>query len=86
MFREMVVSKKKAKLSLCLTNLALHHEGVWGSGGIDAHIPDLCILGNEWSASRLGCFTPGERAGGIGWIGGWVGLRIGLDDVQRTKM
>jgi hypothetical protein len=27
----------KVKLSLCLTNWALHHEGVWGSGCIDPH-------------------------------------------------
>jgi hypothetical protein len=26
---------KKAKLSLCLTNSALCHEGIWGSGCID---------------------------------------------------
>jgi hypothetical protein len=25
----------KVKFSLCLTNLALRHEGVWGSGFID---------------------------------------------------
>jgi hypothetical protein len=29
------------KLSLRLTNYALRHEGVWGSGGIDQHFLDL---------------------------------------------
>jgi hypothetical protein len=32
---------KKLKLSLCLTNQALHHEGVWGSGCIDPRFLDL---------------------------------------------
>jgi hypothetical protein len=30
------------------------------------------LAGGEWSASRLGRFTPGERATGTNWIGGWV--------------
>jgi hypothetical protein len=29
------------KLSLCLTNEELRHEGVWGSRCIDPHFPDL---------------------------------------------
>jgi hypothetical protein len=36
-----VKEKKKVKLSLCLTNQALRHEDVWGSGHIDPHILDL---------------------------------------------
>jgi hypothetical protein len=28
---------------------------------------------------------PGERASGTPWIGGWVGPRTGLDDVERRK-
>jgi hypothetical protein len=35
--------------------------------------------GGEWSASRTCRFTPGERAPGTHWIGGWVGPRAGLD-------
>jgi hypothetical protein len=42
-------NKVKVKLSLCLTNYPLRHEGVWGSGCIDPRILDL---GGEWSASR----------------------------------
>jgi hypothetical protein len=50
---------------------------------------DVCIhvfltsalAGSEWSASRSGRFTPGTH-----WIGGWVGLRIGLEDVERRKI
>jgi hypothetical protein len=33
------------ELSLCLTNYALRHEGVWGSGCINPHFLDL---GTSW--------------------------------------
>jgi hypothetical protein len=39
----------------------------------------------EWSASRHGRFTPGEKVPGTHWIGGWVGPRAGLDDVEKRK-
>jgi hypothetical protein len=42
--------------------------------------------GGEWSASRLGRFTPGERATGTHWIGGWVGPRAVLDAVVKKKI
>jgi hypothetical protein len=35
----------KVKLSLCLTNSALRHEDVWGSGCTDPHFLDL---GTSW--------------------------------------
>jgi hypothetical protein len=38
------------------------------------------------SASHPGRFTPGERAPGTHWIGGWVGPRTGIDDVERRKV
>jgi hypothetical protein len=41
------------------------------------------LVGGEWSASRRGRFTPGERAAGTHWIGGWVGPRAGLDDMEK---
>jgi hypothetical protein len=41
--------------------------------------------GGEWSASRPGRFTPGERALSTHWIGGWVGPTAGLDDVENIK-
>jgi hypothetical protein len=44
------------------------------------------LFGNEWSASRPGYFIPGERTLGVHWIGGWVGHRAGLDDVERRKI
>jgi hypothetical protein len=45
----------------------------------------MALIGGEWSASRPGRFTPGERAPGTHWIGGWVCLRTGLDDVEKRK-
>jgi hypothetical protein len=43
------------------------------------------LAGGEWLVSRPGRVTPGERAPGTHWIGGWVGLRAGLDDVEKRK-
>jgi hypothetical protein len=43
------------------------------------------LVGGEWSTSRPGRFTPGERAAGTHWIGGWVDLRAGLDDLEKRK-
>jgi hypothetical protein len=43
------------------------------------------LVGGEWSASRSGRFTPGERASGTLWIGIWVGPRARLDDVKKRK-
>jgi hypothetical protein len=31
-------------------------------------------------------FTPREGDPGTHWIGGWVGPRTGLDDVERRKI
>jgi hypothetical protein len=58
-------------------------------GGVDAYIHVFftsALDGGEWSASRPTRFTPGERAPGAYWIGGWVGPRTGLDDVERQNM
>jgi hypothetical protein len=40
----------------------------------------------EWTPSRSDSFTPGERASGTHWIGGWVGPRDSLDDVEKRKL
>jgi hypothetical protein len=37
------------------------------------------LAGGEWSASRPDPFTPGTH-----WIGGCVGPRAGLDDVENN--
>jgi hypothetical protein len=44
---------KKVKLSLCLTNQALRHEGVWGNAYIDLRFLDL---GTIWRLAVS--FTP----------------------------
>jgi hypothetical protein len=43
------------------------------------------LVGGEWSASRPSRFTPGESAPGTHLLGGWVGHRAGLDDVEKRK-
>jgi hypothetical protein len=54
--------------------------------GVDVYIHIFltsALAGGEWSASRPGLFTPGERVPGTHWIGGWVDPRAGLDDVEK---
>jgi hypothetical protein len=43
------------------------------------------LVGGEWSAWRPGRFTIGGRATSNLWIGGEVGPRAGLDDVEKRK-
>jgi hypothetical protein len=38
--------------------------------------------GGDWSSSRTGRITPGERALDAFLIGGWVGPRAGLNAVE----
>jgi hypothetical protein len=46
-------------------------------------ILDLGTLdGGEWSVSRSGRITHGEKGPGTHWIGGWVDPRAGLDSVK----
>jgi hypothetical protein len=40
------------------------------------------LAGGEWSASRPCRSTPEEIAPGTHWIGGWVGPRADLDDLE----
>jgi hypothetical protein len=57
-------------------------------GGVNVQIHvflTLALVGGELSAARPGRFTPGERAPGTHWKGGWVGPRAGLDDVEKRK-
>jgi hypothetical protein len=58
-------------------------------GGMDVQIHAFltsALVGSEWPASRPGRFVFGERATGTHCTGGWVGLRAGLDDVERRKL
>jgi hypothetical protein len=45
----------------------------------------LALVGSEWSALCPCRSTPGERASITHWIGGWVGPRTGLDDMEKLK-
>jgi hypothetical protein len=57
-------------------------------GGVDVQIHILltsALVRHEWSASWPGRFNPGERASGSHWIGGWVGSRAGLFDLEKRK-
>jgi hypothetical protein len=57
-------------------------------GGVDVQIHIFftsTLAGGEWSASRPGRLTLGERAPGTHWIGGWVGPGAGLDNVEKRK-
>jgi hypothetical protein len=51
---------------------------MYGSGGIAPPFLTSALDGGEWSPSRRGRFTLGERVPGTHWIGGWVGQRAGL--------
>jgi hypothetical protein len=72
-------------VSLCLTNYALRHEDAWWSRYIDPHFLGLGAS-LRWVISFMP--LPLYRRGkcpGIHWIGGWVGPRAGLDDVEKGK-
>jgi hypothetical protein len=56
-----------------------------GSGYIDPHFLAVALVGGEWSTSRPGRFTPEEVAPRTHWIGGWMDLRAGLDDLEKRK-
>jgi hypothetical protein len=68
------VEEVKVKLCLCLTNKALRHEGVRGSGCLD---PRTLHFGTSlrWVVS----YTPRPL---YPRIGGWMGSRAGLDDAR----
>jgi len=46
----------------------------------------LALDGGEWSALRPALFTPGVRAPGTHWTGGWVGPKAGLEAVAKRKI
>jgi hypothetical protein len=70
-----------------VTNEAPRHEGVWGSEYILVD-PRFHEFGTSWrwvvSFRPLPLYLE-ERAPGTHWIGGWVGPRAGLDDVEKRK-
>jgi hypothetical protein len=57
-----------------------------GSGGTAPPFLTSVLDGGEWSASRPGCFAPGERVPGTHWTGGWVKLRANLNAVEWRQV
>jgi hypothetical protein len=53
------------------------------SGCIDQRFLDFGTVEGEWSISRPGRFIPGQRALRSRCIRGWVGLRTGLNDIEK---
>jgi hypothetical protein len=43
----------------------------------------LALVGGDWSASYPCHYTLRETAPSTHWIGGWVGPRAGLDNVEK---
>jgi hypothetical protein len=43
------------------------------------------LVGGDWSASLPSRCTLGERARGTHWIGGWMGPRASLEDMEERK-
>jgi hypothetical protein len=73
-------------LFLCLTN---YHYVMRTYGTVDVYIHvfwSSALVGGEWSASRPSCFTAGEIDHGTHWIGGWVGPRTSMYDVEKRKL
>jgi hypothetical protein len=43
------------------------------------------LVGSEWFAPRPGQFIPKESVPGSHWIGRWVGLRLGMNAVEKRR-
>jgi hypothetical protein len=72
------VKRKEVKLSLYYTMKAYREVDV------QTHVfLTSALVGVEWSALCPTRFTPGESAPSTHWIGGWVGLRASLDDMEK---
>jgi hypothetical protein len=67
----------------------MNHDAMKAYGGAHVYIHIFltsALVGGEWSPSRPGHLTPGERAPGTHWIGGWVNPRVGLKDLEKRKL
>jgi hypothetical protein len=73
-------------ITLCTWLIKHYAMKAYGRENVLIHIFLIsALVGGEWSASRPGRFTPGERAPGTHWIGRWLGPTDGLDDVEERK-
>jgi hypothetical protein len=58
----------------------------YGGMNVQTHIfLTSALVGLKWSASRSGRLNPGERAPDTHWIGGWMGPRASLNDMEKWK-
>jgi hypothetical protein len=58
----------------------------YGAVDVQSHIfLTSALVGGEWSVSRPGRFTSGERVPGTHRMGGWVGPRADQDDMEKRK-
>jgi hypothetical protein len=81
-----VFTHVKKKRQICLCASITKHYATKTYGGVDVEIQIFstsALVGSEWSVSRPGRFTPKERDFDIHWIEGWVGLKAGLDDMEK---
>jgi hypothetical protein len=44
------------------------------------------LVRGEWSGSHFGRSTPRVVVPRIHWVGGWMGPRYGLDDVEKREI
>jgi hypothetical protein len=84
-FYNKVKGKGKVVPVLFLTE---HHtmKAYWKWRYSSTHSLTSALDGGEWSASRPGRFTLGERAPRTYWIGGWVGPRAVLNVGLKRKI
>jgi hypothetical protein len=61
-------------------------EAYWEWRYSSTHSLTSTLDGGEWSASRLGHFTPRERPPDNRRIGGWLGPRAVLEAVVKRKI
>jgi len=59
-------------------------------GGVEKQLRTFltsALNAGDWSATRPGRFTAGERTAGIHWLGSRIGRRTGLDaEVKRKNL
>jgi hypothetical protein len=73
------------RLSALRAGRHLPPERVWYSLLLDSRTQGHSAAGRIRPTSRPGRFTPGERDPCTHWIGGRVGTRAVLDDVEKRK-
>jgi hypothetical protein len=79
------ILRVKIKLSLCFIRHYIKKTYVQAEQQLYAFLI-LLLDRDEWSVSRPGRFALEDRARGTDWIGGWVDLTAGLDDVKEGQI